>query len=251
MKIWMKMWIAVLAVVLMMHMAPSVMAVDANRNADEIRMSVVTDYTDLELHLAMANSLRSYDYTMQSWAPLKKAVDTGNRYLQGKYGQIAVDEATVAIDVAMNNLVEMDYSQLEAVLSAVYQKIEENPQLHDVWVRLNATAEDARPLLTSGNQEAVNATVEKLTALLVELSECDTAAIPEPEIVLQEVEVEVYPTEDYCNIPMHRFWPVVCICSVVLNIALIAALLAVISKKRKTVDNTPLIHYDIEDDMDF
>lgn len=248
MKNWMRILMAVIAVALMISMAPSAMAVQPDNQ--EIRMNAQTDYADLELLLAMANSLNSYDYTMQSWSPFKKAVDRGTQCLRGKYGQVAVDEAAYAIDVAMSDLVEMDYSQLEAVLGSVYTKIDENPQLHDVWTRLNAAADSARPLLTSGNQEAVNAAVTKLTDLLVELSECDAAAAPEPEIVVQEVEVEVYPTDDYCNIPMHRFWPVAAICSAALNLVLLAVLILVIMKKRNTMDNTPLIHYDIDDDMD-
>lgn len=250
MKIWMRVCVTLVVMCFLMTMAPSAMAAEQDP-AEEIRMSTVTDYSDLELLLAIANSLHSYDYTMQSWAPLKKAVDSGTQCLRGKYGQVAVDEAAYAIDIALTDLVEMDYSQLETVLGSVYTKIDENPQLHDVWARLNAAAEEARPLLTSGNQEAVNAAVVKLTDLLVELSECDAASAPEPKIVVQEVEVEVYPTEDYCNIPMHRLWQVLFICSAAMNAVLIVMLVFAVMKKRKSVDNTPLVHYDINDDIDF
>jgi hypothetical protein len=70
-------------------------------------------------------------------------------------------------------------------------------------------------------------------------------------VVIQEVEVEVLPTGDYCNIPMHRTWPIVAIVSVVLNVALIVVLIYVLAKKRNTYDDTPLISYDIDDDMDY
>lgn len=251
MKIWKRLLIAMAVIMLMVSMAPSAMAARTQEFAEEIRMSESTDYSELELYLAMGSSLDSCDYTMQTWAPFQKAMDNGYRALQGKFGQVAVNEATYAIDVSMTNLVEMDYSQLEYVLAEVYRKIDENPELHDVWIRLNAEADRARPLLTSGNQEAVDASVVKLTGLLMELSECDETVIPEPEIVVQEVEVEVYPTEDYCNIPMHRFWPVMFACSAVLNVTLIVLLVIVIMKKRSTMDNTPLVHYDIEDDNAF
>jgi len=90
----------------------------------------------------------------------------------------------------------------------------------------------------------------RLNGLLEELSRCDVAAA-EPEVIIQEVEVEVLPTGDYCNIPMHRTWPVLFVISAVVNVGLVVALIYVIIKKRNTVDNTPLVSYDIDDDMDF
>jgi len=36
----------------------------------------------------------------------------------------------------------------------------------------------------------------------------------------------------------------------VLNVGLLVALIYVIMKRRNTVDNTPLVNYDIDDDME-
>ena len=55
----------------------------------------------------------------------------------------------------------------------------------------------------------------------------------------------------YCNIPMHRTWPVLFIVSAVLNVVLIVVLIYVIMRKRNTYDDTPLVSYDIDDDMDY
>ena len=210
-----------------------------------------TDYTELEMQLSIANGLRSYDYTIQTWKPLKKAIETGDRYLKGKYGQQAVNTAVEDLREAMFQLVKMDYSELENALGYVYVKIDENSELHGAWVRMNTAVEKARPLLVSGDQEAVNAAIEELNLLLEEINNYEIKDLQEPEVVIQEVEVEVLPTGDYCNIPMHRTWPVLFIVSAVLNVVLIIVLIYVIMRKRNTYDDTPLVSYDIDDDMDY
>lgn len=229
---------AVAALMLLFSLAPAALATQT------------TDYSRLEQQLAIANGLQSFDYTIQTWTPMQKAIDTGERYLKGKYGQQAVNESVAAIEKAMSELVKMDYSQLENTLANVYVKIDEDPQLHDIWARLNAAVERARPLLVSGKQDAVDKAVKELNTLLGELSDCQNSVNREPEVIVKEVEVEVLPTGDYCNIPMHRTWPVLFIGSAVLNVALIVILAYVIMKKRNTYDDTPLVSYDIDDDID-
>lgn len=228
------------ALMLLVSLAPAALATQT------------TDYSQLEKQLAIANGLQSFDYTIQTWTPMKKAIDTGERYLKGKYGQQAVNESVAALEKAMSELVKMDYSQLENTLANVYVKIDEDPQMHDIWARLNAAVERARPLLVSGKQDAVNESVTELNLLLEELDACQNGEGREPEVVIKEVEVEVevLPTEDYCNIPMHRTWPVLFIGSAVMNVALIVILCYVIVRKRNTYDDTPLVSYDIDDDID-
>ena len=214
------------------------------------QISYVVDYSELQLLIGTVNGLKSYDFTKESWGPLQQATDAGNRYLKGKYGQQAVNEAVVEIQLALASLVRMDYSKLEATLASVYSKIEESPELHDVWVRLNEAVAEARPLLASGDQEAVDAAVQQIENLLEELAGFENPEV-EPEVVIQEVEVEVPPTDDYCNIPMHRMWPVLFAVSAAINVGLILGVAYIIFKKRNTVDNTPLVSYDIDDDIEF
>lgn len=238
--------LAVLALAcLLANVVPGAMAAEP-----EARLSAVTNYSELELQVAMANNLNSYDYTIETWKPLQEALDKGNRILKGTHGQQVVDDAAAAIETAMNGLVEMDYSALDTVLADVYTELEKNLELYDVWYRLNEAVENARPLLVSGHQGSVNFAAEELRALLEELDTVLTAA-GEPEVVYQQVEVEVLPTDDFCNIPMHRTWPVLFVISAVLNVALLVVLVYVIMKKRKTMDNTPLVSYDIDDDIDY
>ena len=212
---------------------------------------MINSLVEIKRACAIANGLNSYDYTYQTWNPLKDALKRGNSILKGTHGQYVVNQTAEEIANAMAGLVRMNYSQLETTLGVVYNKIDENPELHDIWQRMNAAVDKARPLLVSGDQEAVDASVEELNALLAELADCGVTTSADPQVVVQEVEVEVLPTDDYCNIPMHRTWPVLFVISAVLNVALIVVLTYVIMKKRNTVDNTPLVSYDIDDDMDF
>ena len=65
----------------------------------------------------------------------------------------------------------------------------------------------------------------------------------------KKVEVEVPPKGEYCNIPMHKVWPVLFFVSLAVNVALIVLIIVYISKKKKNQkDNTPLVDYDIADD---
>lgn len=208
------------------------------------------DYTELRLQLAMVSGLTEHDYTAESWAPLQEAYEKGKRTLDGKYGQRSTDTAAADIKEAIAQLVTMDYSPLENALVEIYSLIKEAPELHDVWVQLDAAVAESKPLLVSGDQEAVNAAAAKINALLEEYQQYADVEQP-PEVIVQEVEVEVLPTGDYCNIPMHRTWPVLFVVSAVLNVALVVLLVYVIVKKRNTTDDTPLVSYDIDDDMDY
>lgn len=210
-----------------------------------------TDYSKLELRIAVANGLNAYEYTSETWEALQEAVKQGNQMIKWRCAQTKVDAAEKAITEAMNALVKMDYSALDGVLNEVYSLIEQNPELHDAWGKLDAAVTEAKPLLVSGDQTAVDEAAAQIRQLLTELAQYNVEEEQEVEVVIQEVEVEVLPTDDYCNIPMHRTWPVLFVISAVLNVALLVALVYVIMRKRNTIDNTPLVSYDIDDDMDF
>lgn len=279
-NVWKKLLAMLIAVILLLSVMPAAFAEENNGAAAETTAPAEADeqvettapvetttptettaateapswrvnYSDLELKIAMVNGLNAYEYTIESWTVLEETVAYGNRILKWRLGQQNVDEAEEAIDLAMAGLVKMDYSRLDAALNEVYRLVEENPEVHDVWGRLDDAAASAKPLLISGDQAAVNQAAEELNALLAELAGYTEEASPSVEVVVQEVEVEVLPTGDYCNIPVHRTWPVLFVISAVLNVALIVVLTYVLMRKRNTVDNTPLVSYDIDDDMDF
>ena len=181
---------------------------------------------------------------------LRQAVEVGNQRLGGVYDQGKLDKAAQDIANAIEALVKMDYSALIRALDAVYAKIDEDPEKHDLWYRLDKAVDKARPLLISGDQIAVNEAAVQLEAMLKEL-ENYAEPTEEPQIVIQEVEVEVPPTDDFCNIPKHRVWPVLFLISMVLNVAFLAVIVLILTMKRNTTDTTPLVSYDIDEDMDY
>lgn len=277
MRVWKKFLALLIAVMLLISMMPAAFATETDATESTTAADVSaettaptettapaetaapteasswrTDYSELELRIAMANGLNGYEYTSETWTALQEAVKQGNLMIKWRCAQKKVDAAEQAIADAMTALVKMDYSSLDAALNEVYRLIEENPDLHDVWGRLDAAVAEAKPLLVSGDQTAVEEAAAQINALLGELAQHTVEEEQQSvEVVVQEVEVEVLPTDDYCNIPMHRTWPVLFVISAVLNVALVVVLIYVIMKKRNTVDNTPLVSYDIDDDMDF
>lgn len=222
----------------------------AEENAKgEVKLNTRLDYSQLEMQVAVANGLVGYDYTKETWDPVAKALEKSLKIMdEEECDQSDVDQMAKTLEKAIAALVKMDYSQLEEALEAVDSKMGENPQLHDTWSRLNDDAQQARMLLISGDQAAVDETATRINWLMEELEQ--QLAEQKPEVVVREVEVEVLPQSDYCNIPMHRTWPVLFFVSAVLNVALIAMLTYIIMHKRKTEDNTPLVNYDIDDDLD-
>jgi hypothetical protein len=208
------------------------------------------DYSELERQIGIANGLNSYEYTKESWEALQKAVEVGNQRLGGVYNQGKLDRAAKDIEDAIKALVKMDYSALIRALDMVYAKIDETPEKHDLWYRLDKAVDKARPLLISGDQIAVNEAAVQLEAILREL-ESYVEPTEAPQIVIQEVEVEVPPVDDFCNIPKHRVWPVLFLISLVLNVAFLAVIVLILFVKRNTTDTIPLVSYDIDEDLDY
>lgn len=206
------------------------------------------DYSELEYQIGLANGLDSYEYTAETWKVLQSAVEAGNKRLTGDVGQSELDGAAEDIELAIENLTKMNYNALTDALDIIYEKIDKDPVKHDVWYRLDKAVDKARPLLVSGDQEAVDEMVQTLNALIEELAACEGAAA-DPDVIVKEVEVEVPPEQDYCNIPGHRVWLTLLVVSIALNVLLLAALSYVLFKKRGAVDHTPLVNFDLDEDI--
>ena len=206
------------------------------------------DYSELEYQIGIANGLESYEYTAETWEVLQSAVEAGNKRLAGGTGQDKLDGAVEDIELAIENLIKMDYEGLTDALDIIYEKIDENPTEHDVWYRLDKAVDKARPLLVSGDQEAVDEMTQTLNGLIEELKACEGTAA-RPDVILQEVQVEVPPSEDFCNIPIHRIWLTLLVVSAALNVLLIAALTFALIKKRGAVEHTPMVNIDFDDDI--
>lgn len=204
------------------------------------------DYSELERQIAIANGLTQSEYTKESWAVLSKALAEANAALSSK-SQDEVDAAAKALADAIAALVKMDYSALEEALKAVQDFID-GDDLADLWVRLVQAFLKGKELLTSGDQEACNATASEIMSILEELK-ARLEELRTPEVVTQTVEVEVMPKDDFCNIPLHKLWPILFFISLILNVVLVVVIVVIVSKKKNNAkDKTPLVDYDIGDD---
>lgn len=204
------------------------------------------DYTELERQIAIANGLTQHEYTKESWAVLEKALAEANAALSSK-SQDEVDAAAKALADAIAALVKMDYSILEEALKAVEDFIN-GDDLADLWVRLVKAFLKGKELLTSGDQEACNSLASEIMSILEELK-ARLEELRTPEVVTQEVEVEVLPEGEYCNVPMHKLWAILFFVSLILNVVLIIVIVVIVSKKKNNAkDKTPLVDYDIGDD---
>ena len=205
-----------------------------------------TDYSELERQIALANGLNEADYTAETWAALLDALTAANEALQVKE-QAVVDTAAADLKAAIEAMVKMDYSALEEALKKA-QAFVGTQEMGGDWLSLGQAVGKGQELLTSGDQAAVDAVTAQILDALTKLE----AYVPkevEPEIVYKDKIVEVPPTTDFCNISSHRIWPILFFVSLGLNVLLGGAVILVISVRKKKHDDTPLVDYNIDDDM--
>lgn len=204
------------------------------------------DYTLLSRQISVASGLKEVNYTAETWDVLEDALLAAKDAMKSKK-QKTVDDCAKALEEAMTQLVATDRSALQDALEDASAFASADLD-HQVWFDLIEAVQQGEALLGGNNQEAMDATAKEINALLMQVKTV-LEQLNTPKIVTQEVPVEVPPTDDYCNIPKHRVWPVVCVCSLVLNVALVAAIVMYIAKKKNQKDDTPLVDYDISDDM--
>lgn len=209
-------------------------------------MSEAFDDAELKRQIALANGLNQPDYTKESWEALILALDFANLAL-GSQSQEMADESVQALKDAVAALKKVDYTALEQILLETDSFLREDPFNEQEKAFMDAV-NNGKALLTSGDQAAVDAAAQQIGELLEKVKQ-SVADLKTPEVVIQEVPVEVPPTDDYCNIPVHHTWPVLFFVSLGINLVLGALIGVYVHKKKKTRnDDTPLVDYDIVDD---
>ena len=206
------------------------------------------DYTELNKQIEIAQGLDEGLYTDESWDALEKALKDAKAKRSSK-SQSAVDAAAEALKNAIAALVEMDYSALVAAMDQA-NKLAADNELAGLFKQLCEAMTEAKALLNSGDQAAVDAMTAKILDLLAQITakmeEMGQSQIVEVE---KEVEKEVLPSGEYCNIPMHKVWPILFWISLALNGGFIAFFIIYFARKKKNrKDTTPLVDYDISDD---
>lgn len=209
---------------------------------------VKIDYTELNEQIDVANGLSQGKYTAESWKAFADALANANNHKWSK-DQAAVDAAAKKLQDAIAALVEMDYSKLVAAMDKV-TKLAADDELAELFRQLYEANAEGKQLLSSSDQAAVDAGAAKILDLLekiaAKLEELNKVEIVEVE---KEVEVPVMPSDDYCNIHMHKVWPILFWISLALNLCFIAlVVIYFVRKKQNQKDNTPLVDYDISDD---
>lgn len=201
------------------------------------------DTSKLEEQIKLAEALKNEGYTADSWNALLEALANGRDALVNG-DQKTVDAATEALIAAMKGLVKMDYSKLQAAINDGNALIDsdENAQL---WYQLLQALIDGTALLTSDDQATVDAAADEINALIEAVKKLLA------EQAADEVVAPVTPAEpegEYCNIPMHKVWPILFFISLIANVVLVVLLVVVNKNKKKTKDDTPLVDYEIGDD---
>ncbi len=208
--------------------------------------TVSIDYTELNRQIEIAKGLNQADYTKESWENLAAALNNALACTTSK-SQAEVDAAAAALADAIAALVPMDYSKLLAALESA-TNLRDNDKLGQLWSNLLNLMNQGADMLTSGDQEACDAIADQILALIQQIQD-EMAALNNPQEVIKEVEVEVPPKGEYCNISMHEVWPILFFVSLALNVVLAVLLFMALKKKKaKFADDTPMPNYDISDD---
>ncbi len=124
----------------------------------------------------------------------------------------------------------------------------ENDEIAILWQNLMDAYENAKKALKSGNSVKIEEAIEALRTAL-EAYNAKLAELGKSEIVYVDKPVEVLPTEPFCNIWIHKLWPILLIVSFVLNLGFIGLIVYYfVRRKQNLVDDTPMVAYDIDDD---
>lgn len=204
------------------------------------------DTKALREQLEIANNLKYYDYTKETWANVQTAVENGQKLLTST-SQKAVDKATAQLKEALAALVLVDYSALlEALQNAT--EMDKHEEIAKLWTDFMQALENGRKQLTSGDQAAADAAAQTLNDAKAALQK-GLEEMGELVVVEKEVPVEVEPSYTFCNNMLHTLFLVLMIISLVINVALV--LLIVLyrnAKRRREKDDTPLVDYNEEED---
>lgn len=195
---------------------------------------VKIDFSELNKQIGEANALSAEGYTDASWATLSDALSKANAALSSK-DQKAVDQAAKDLQAAIAALVKMDYTALQQAIEKS-ETLLSSDKLSGLVKDLLSALEDGKGLLTSGDQGAVDAAAKSLEDTLLAIQ--------------QELDAMKIPEDDFCNISIHQVWPIVFFISLALNVAFVVlAVIYVTRRKKNRKDNTPLVDYDIGDDL--
>lgn len=209
--------------------------------------SKVVNYDELNKQIAVAEALKQSDYTAASWTAFAKALANAKE-ARSFNSQTLVNLATDDLKEAMKSLVKLNTQRLSDALESL-KAYAENSNLVRLISQINDLLAKGEAALQSGDQALIDSCAEELEALLSAiLKELEDLKVG---TVIVEKPVATDPTDGICNIGSHVVWIVLFWISFSLNIAAAAFIFTYyFMKKKKTLDDTPLVDYDITDDVE-
>lgn len=198
------------------------------------------DYTELKNQISAAKALKADGYTAPSWQALQDALAMAEEALKSK-DQSVVDAASAALAEAIKNLQKLDYTALMEAIEKTETFLNSDAMDGKGGALLDAL-QGAKALLNNAkNQEDIDKAAAALLAALTALDEVLKQLGGAPAVV--------EPTDDYCNISIHYVWPILFFVCLAINLAFVALVVWYLRRRKKENDDTPLVNYDIDDDI--
>ena len=205
------------------------------------------DYSKLEKQIQLAEGLKKEEFPEEDWKKFSEVLEEAKKLADSKE-QEKVDEAADKLQKAIATLVGVDYTRLRAALDAVADASRE-PVLSALWYQMLDLLNNAEELMDSIDQAAVDQGAVQIEELLEAIKKAAQEIQTDPQTVVEQVPVEVTPGEEYCNVGIHKLWPILFFVSLAINVALaVIIVIYLLRLKKNRQDDTPLVDYDISDD---
>ena len=196
--------------------------------------TVTINTADIKVQIANAEKLDKKNYSADSWNALQAALKTAQSSLTSN-SQANVDKACADLKAAIANLVLMDYSRLQEALQEAEALIDSEDV--EKWRDLVAAMIKNKELLKSNDQVQVEKAADEIYDILDQIRAM--LALTENDVVIKDGDI-------FCNVGLHKVWPILFFISLAGNAALVYMLVS--KTKRRFNDNTPVVDYDINDD---
>ena len=202
------------------------------------------DLTELKKQLEIANGLEQNKYTKASWDAYTVALNNAKSALNSG-SQSKVDDAALSLKNAIVSLVEIDYSKLQKAIDEANSYMDSDATAALIKQIMTAV-NNGSTLLDSADQAAIDNAADEINKLLEQALEGKSSA---SSVNTGGNTVIAEPAYDYCNITMHKVWPILFFISLAANIVLVVLIVLSVRRKRiRTGEDMPLVDYDIEDD---
>ncbi len=204
------------------------------------------DLTELNKQIGIAEALKQDEYTRDTWNDLMSALGVAKAAREAN-NQAAVDKAAQDLKQAIAALRRIDKQSLSELIEKI-EELFEKDEMGSLLERLMAAYEKALAALKSGSQEDIVAAFRELQDAL-DAYNAYLDDLSKGEVIYVDKPVEVMPSDPFCNIWLHKLWPILLIVSVILNLGFIGLIVYYfVRRKQNLADNTPMVVYDIDED---